>query len=252
MRFTGKVAVVTGAATGLGRVYALRLASEGADVCVADMDLQGTEKTASLIREKGRKSLAIKMDVTSEEETIDGARRAFETFKKIDILVNNAGIVRGVARISLEDLKLADWNRIINVNLTGVFLVSKAFIPYMKKSGKGKIINISSGVALHGGSLRQDYVASKAGVIGLTRALAVDLGDYNINVNVITPGGVEASEARGETPRPFSPDRVSGRYIRRLLYPADLDGAVAFLASDESDMITGQVINVDGGRVFVG
>ncbi len=252
MRLEGKVAVVTGAATGLGRVYALRLASEGADVCVGDIDLQGTEKTAALIREKGRKSLAIKMDVTSEEETINGAKSAFETFQKIDILVNNAGIVRGVARISLEDLKLADWNRIINVNLTGVFLASKAFVPYMKKSGKGKIINISSGVALHGGSLRQDYVASKAGVIGLTRAMAVDLGQYNINVNVITPGGVDASEARGEPPRAFTDDMARGRYIRKAIYPKDLEGVVAFLASDESDLITGQVINVDGGRVFVG
>jgi 3-oxoacyl-[acyl-carrier protein] reductase len=252
MRLDNKVAIVTGGATGLGRVYALRLASEGADLAVWDVDLEGAEKTASMIREKGRKAIAIKTDVTSEEDTSKASKTTFETFKKIDILVNNAGIVRGVPRAPLEELKLSDWSRIINVNLTGVFLVSKAVIPYMKKSGKGKIVNISSGVALHGGGLRQDYVASKAGVIGLTRAMAVDLGEYNINVNVITPGGVEASEARGETPRPFSDDRVRGRYIRKLIYPRDLDGVVAFLASDESDLITGQVINVDGGRVFVG
>jgi len=252
VRLQNRVAMVTGAATGLGKVYALRLADEGADVCAADIDIQGAEKTAAMIREKGRKALAVKMDVTSEEETIQGARAAFDLCRRIDILVNNAGIVRNVERVPIENLKLDDWNRIINVNLTGTFLVSKAVIPYMKRSGKGKIINISSGVALHGGSLRHDYVSSKAGVIGLTRALAVDLGQFDINVNVITPSGVEASEARGEPPRPFSEHMARGRYIRRQLFPKDLEGVVAFLASDDSDMITGQVINVDGGRVFVG
>lgn len=252
MRLLDRVAVVTGAATGLGKIYALRLASEGADICVADINQEGVEKTASLIREKGRKALAIKMDVTSEEDTVKGAKLAFDTFKRIDILVNNAGIVRNVPRIPLQDLTLSEWNRIINVNLTGTFLASKAFTPYIIRTGKGKVINISSGVALHGTALRQDYVASKAGVIGFTRALAVDLGPHNINVNVVTPAGVEASEARGEAPRPLPVNSQSGRYIQRQLLPKDLEGVIAFLASDDSDMITGQVINVDGGRVFIG
>jgi 3-oxoacyl-[acyl-carrier protein] reductase len=252
MGLQNRVAVVTGAATGLGRVYALRLATEGADVSVADIDAQGVEQTATMIREKGRKSLALKMDVTSEEDTMKGARAVFDMFKRIDILVNNAGIVRNVPRIPLKDLTLAEWNRIINVNLTGTFLASKAFVPYIIQTGKGKVINVSSGVALHGTALRQDYVASKAGVIGFTRALAVDLGQYNINVNVVTPAGVEASEARGEAPRPLPPSSLGGRYIQRQLLPRDLEGVIAFLASDDSDMITGQVINVDGGRVFVG
>jgi len=252
MRLQNRVAVVTGAATGLGRVYALRLAAEGADVCAADIDVAGVEKTAAMIREKGRKSLALKMDVTSEEETVKGARTVFDTFKRVDILVNNAGIVRNVPRIPLQDLTLAEWNRIINVNLTGTFLASKAFVPYIIQTGKGKIINVSSGVALHGTALRQDYIASKAGVIGFTRALAVDLGQFNINVNVVTPAGVDASEARGEAPRPLPASSMAGRYIHRQLLPRDLEGVIAFLASDDSDMITGQVINVDGGRVFVG
>jgi 3-oxoacyl-[acyl-carrier protein] reductase len=252
MGLQGRVAVVTGAATGLGKIYALRLASEGADVCVADINQEGVEKTAALVREKGRKALAIKMDVTSEDETVKGAKLTFDTFKRIDILVNNAGIVRNVPRIPLRDLTLSEWNRIINVNLTGTFLASKAFAPYIIQTGKGKVINISSGVALHGTALRQDYAASKAGVIGFTRALAVDLGPHNINVNVVTPAGVEASEARGEAPRQLPVNSQSGRYIQRELLPKDLEGVIAFLASDDSDMITGQVINVDGGRVFIG
>ncbi len=252
MGLQGRVAVVTGAATGLGKIYALRLASEGADVCVADINKEGVEKTADLVREKGRKAIAIKMDVTSEDETVKGAKLTFDTFKRIDILVNNAGIVRNVQRIPLQDLTLSEWNRIINVNLTGTFLASKAFAPYIIQTGKGKVINISSGVALHGTALRQDYAASKAGVIGFTRALAVDLGPHNINVNVVTPAGVEASEARGEAPRQLPVNSQSGRYIQRQLLPKDLEGVIAFLASDDSDMITGQVINVDGGRVFIG
>jgi 3-oxoacyl-[acyl-carrier protein] reductase len=252
MRLEDRVAIVTGGATGIGKVYALRLASEGASVAVWDIDGAGAENTAALIRDKGGRAIGLRADVTSEPEVTQAAQKTFETFNKIDILVNNAGIVRDVPRVPIEEVKLEDWDRLIAVNLTGTFLVSKAVVPYMKRSPKGKIINISSGIALHGRSLRQDYVASKAGVIGLTRALAVDLGEFNINVNVITPGGVDASEARGEASRPAPAPSVSDRYIRRMLVPSDLDGVVAFLASDDSDMITGQVINVDGGRVFVG
>lgn len=252
MRLQSRVAVVTGGATGLGKVYALRLASEGAAVSVWDLDGEGAERTAALITAQGGKGIGLRADVTSEEETLRAAQITFDTFGRIDILVNNAGIVRDVPRVPIEEVKLEDWNKLIAVNLTGTFLASKAVIPYLKRAGKGKIINISSGIALHGRSLRHDYVASKAGVIGLTRALAVDLGQYHINVNVVTPGGVDVSEARGEPPRPLPETAVTDRYIRRMLTPQDLDGVIAFLASDESDMITGQVINVDGGRVFVG
>jgi len=120
MRLDNRVAVVTGGATGLGKVYALRLASEGANLAVWDIDLEGAERTARLIREKGRKAIGVKADVTSEEDTAQAAKTTFATFGKIDILVNNAGIVRNVSRVVIEELKLSDWNRIIGVNLTGV------------------------------------------------------------------------------------------------------------------------------------
>lgn len=256
MRLEGKSAIVTGGATGIGKLYAQRLASEGANVAIWDIDLPGAQKTAAMVQKEGHKTIAVKVDVSSESDCVAAAKATADAFGKIDILVNNAGLVgHGMTRKSIEELSLADWNRIINVNLTGTFLASKAVIPYLKRAGKGKIVNISSGTALHGSLARHDYIASKAGIIGLTRTMAVELGPSNINVNAIAPGPVETSEVRDETPEPVSEQRMAqmlaGRYIKRLTYPQDLDGLVAFLVSDESDMITGQLIAVDGGRVFV-
>ena len=250
MRLLDRVALVTGAATGLGRAYAVRLAEEGAHVCVTDVNLGGVEETARLVAAKGRKALAVEMDVTSERQTTEAAKKTFDHFGSLDILVNNAGIVRNTPRVPIEDANVADWDRIIAVNLTGTYLATRAVVPYMKRSPKGKIINISSGVALHGRTLSHEYVSSKMGVIGLTRALASDLGRFNINVNAIAPGGVDTSQAR-EAPETPSEHMLRQRSVERHLLPSDLDGVVAFLASDDSDMITGQVINVDGGRVFI-
>ena len=252
MRLENQVAVVTGGAMGLGRVYSVRLAQEGADVCVWDVQIEGAEETAAMVRKLGRKSLAVRADVTSEEDTIGAARKTFDTFGKIDILINNAGIVRDVLKVPLEEVALEDWNRVVGVNLTGVFLASKAVVPYLKRNGKGKIVNMSSNVALHGTALRHDYAASKAGVIGLTRALASELGQFNINVNAITPAAVIIPEMRAQLTGEIPEAMIAGRYIRRPIFAEDLEGVVAFLASSESDLMTGQVVNVDGGRVFVG
>ena len=250
MRLLDRVALVTGAATGLGRAYAVRLAAEGAHVCATDVSFAGVQGTARLVAAKGRKALAVEMDVTSEQQTVEAVKKTFDHFGSIDILVNNAGIVRNTPRVPIEEANVADWDRIIAVNLTGTYLATRAAVPYMKRSPKGKIINISSGVALHGRSLSHEYVSSKMGVIGLTRALAADLGRFNINVNAIAPGGVDTSQAREEPETP-SEHMLRQRSVERHLFPSDLDGVVAFLASDDSDMITGQVINVDGGRVFI-
>lgn len=250
MRLLDRVALVTGAATGLGRAYAVRLAEEGAHVCATDVNFAGVQETARLVAGKGRKVLALEMDVTSEQQILDGARKTFDHFGSIDILVNNAGIVRNTPRVPIEEADVADWHRIIAVNLTGTYLATRAVVPYMKRSPKGKIINISSSVALHGRTLSHEYVSSKMGVIGLTRALATDLGRFNITVNAIAPGGVDTSQAR-EAPETASEHMLRQRSVERHLLPSDLDGVVVFLASDDSDMITGQVVNVDGGRVFI-
>src|SRR5579871_3269361 len=259
-RLEKKVAVITGGGGGLGRIYARRLAAEGADVAAWDLNGPGAEETARVVSETGRRGLGLRVDVTDEGEVMAAAKRSFETFGRIDILINNAGIVRDVPPVPIENISLDEWNRIISVNLTGAFLASKAVVPYMKRSGRGKIINVSSGTALHGGSIRLDYICSKAGVIGLTRALAVMLGPDWINVNVIAPGpvpytlrdldkGAKPDEAEAKFPQELL---YAGRQLKRDIQPSDIDGLVAFLASPESDMITGQLITIDGGRVFVG
>jgi NAD(P)-dependent dehydrogenase (short-subunit alcohol dehydrogenase family) len=247
-----KVAVVTGGATGLGKAYALRLASEGANVAVWDINLEGAEATARAVEEKGRKSLARRADISSPDDTREAAKATFDAFGRIDILVNNAGLMRGLApRGTIEEVDFAEWNRVMQININGTMLATKAVVPYMKQSEKGKIINISSGTALHGWLGGHAYITSKSALIGLTRVLAVELGEHGINVNAVTPGPVDIAPVTGGEPMPLTDAMLAGRAIKRRIVPRDLEGVIAFLASDDSDIITGQVINADAGRVFI-
>lgn len=250
MRLTDSVAIVTGAGQGLGRAYALGLADEGARVVVADIQEANARSVAGEVKDQGADALALKVDVSDPRSAEHMVERAIAEFGQVDVLVNNASIFSTIEMKAFEDITPEEWNRVLNVNLTGTFLCSQAVSPAMRSRNRGKIINISSGVVHMGRPWYAHYVSSKAGVIGLTRALANELGDSNITVNAITPGPTETEIPR-ETVTPEQAEAmIAAQAIHRRETPKDLVGVVVFLASDESEFITGQVINVDGGLNF--
>jgi 3-oxoacyl-[acyl-carrier protein] reductase len=245
-RLEGQVAIVTGGARGLGEAFSMALAGAGAAVVIADILVEEAERTAARIAERGGAAIAIKADVTSEEDTIRMAGRALEQFGRMDILVNNAAMLQGITRKEFTEIPVTEWDRLMSVNLKGCFLCSRAVVPLMKKQGRGKIINISSASVFSGSAHFLHYVTSKAGTIGFTRALAVELGVYHICVNAVAPGFTDTETTRAM--KEDIKDRIAGTPMGRLGSPGDMTGAVIFLAGRESDFITGQTLVVDGGR----
>ena len=248
-KLEGRSALVTGAGKGLGRAFCIRLAQEGADImAVTRADMDGLEETAKQVREFGREALTRRVDVSDEADTVEMAQEAVEKFGRIDVLVNNAAYYYGVERKPFEEVAVDEWDRMMAVNVKGPWLCTKAVFPQMNKQGKGKIINLSSEVFFTGSHGFVHYVASKGGVVGLTRALAVELGPYGICVNSVAPGftDTEASRSLADVTK-YDTSRTP---LKRLQKPEDLLGIVAFLASDDSDFITGQTILVDGGRAM--
>jgi len=238
-----KVAIVTGGGIGLGRAYCKALADEGARVVVADIADDAAQAVAKEVN-----GLAVHVDVTSAEQTAAMAARAVQAYGAIDVLVNNAGMYSSIAKRPFTQIPLEEWDRCMAVNVKGVFLCCRAVYPQMKQQGRGKIINISSGTVLGGTPRFLHYVSSKAALIGLTRALAREVGDDGINVNAITPGLTIADEnQRRMLSEEYLAPRRQARAFKRDQYPEDLVGAVVFLASSASDFITGQTLNVDGG-----
>ncbi len=243
MRLKDKVAIVTGGGIGLGRAYCKALASEGAKVVVADIQEAAANEVAKAID-----GLALRVDVTSAEQTRAMAEKTLAAYGRIDILLNNAGLYSVLAKKPFFEIDEAEWDRVMAVNVKGVFLCSRAVHPAMKAQRKGKIINISSGTVLGGTAMFLHYVTSKAAVIGLTRALAREVGPDNICVNAITPGLTVADEnQKAMLPEDYLAARRRARALQRDQLPEDLVGTVLFLASGDSDFLTGQTINVDGG-----
>jgi len=243
MRLKDKVAIVTGGGIGLGRAYCKALAGEGARVVVADIAHDAAQAVAKEVS-----GLAVRVDVTSADETAAMAARALEAYGAIDVLLNNAGMYTAIRKRPFTEIPLEEWDRCMAVNVKGVYLCCRAVYPQMKQQGRGKIINISSGTVLGGTPMFLHYVSSKAAVIGLTRALAREVGGDGINVNAITPGLTIADEnQRRMLSEEYLAPRRQARAFKRDQYPEDLVGTVVFLASSESDFITGQTLNVDGG-----
>jgi len=248
MRLKDKVAIVTGGGVGIGKAYAQGLAKEGAKIVVADIQDAEAKKVAADIKQEGGEALAVAVDVTSAEKTQAMAAATLKQYGRIDILVNNAGLYSALKKKNFMEIDGDEWDRVMAVNVKGLWHCVKAVYPAMKQQGKGKIINISSGTMLNGSPFFLHYVSSKAAVVGFTRALAREVGTDNICVNSILPG-LTISGANQEgvmTPEQLA-DRRKRRALQRDQYPQDLVGTVIFLASDDSDFMTGQAIAVDGG-----
>lgn len=247
----GKVALVTGGASGIGQATALLFAREGAAVTVVDLDGAGAEKAARAIAAAGGQALAIQADVARPEDCARAVEQTAATFGRLDILFNNAGIVR---RASVVESSVEDWDRVIAVNLRSVFLMSRAALPVMIAGGGGAIINTGSGWGLKGGRQAAAYCASKGAVVNLTRAMALDHGAQNIRVNCVCPGDTDTPMLRHEARQLGQPEErflaeAAERPLGRIGTPEEIAQAVLFLASDAASFITGAVLAVDGGGV---
>lgn len=243
LNLTGKVVIVTGAARGIGRAIALEFAREGANVIVNDI-LEESSSVAGEIEKMGVKSLFVKADVSKEQEVINMFSRAVDAFSRVDVLVNNAGIIRDalIHKISLED-----WEAVIETNLKGAFLCCREAAKYMMRQGYGRIINISSVTGQMGNIGQSNYAASKAGIIGLTKALALELARYgDITVNAIAPG-LTRTEMTGRVPEKIIKRFIDRIPLGRMAEPEEIAHLAVFLASDKARYITGQVIAINGG-----
>jgi 3-oxoacyl-[acyl-carrier protein] reductase len=247
---TGRTVIVTGGGKGIGKVYAQEFARAGARVVAADIDGPAAEAVARALAAEGRDALAVTTDVSDAESTQAMARAALDRFDTIDVLINNASLMSALPRRSWLEIPLDEWDRVMAVNLRGLFLCCRAVFPAMREQKRGKIVNISSSRVWDGTPNRLHYTTSKAGVIGFTRALARELGEFGITVNAVTPGLTLSDTQVASSSDNYLAVASANRALGRPQYPADLVGAVMFLSSAASDFITGQTVNVDGGKAM--
>ena len=246
--FSNQVVVITGAAGGLGRAFAVGFAASNAKLVVADIDLAGVENTAELLRASGAQAIAVQVDVTNKESTQNLAAAAVEAYGAIDVLVNNAAIYATLKRAKFNEIDPTEWDKVMAVNVKGTWLCSSAVLPHL--SDAGRIINIASATVFSGSPMWMHYVASKAAVIGMTRVMAREAGGRGITVNAIAPGFTltDASLGLMEDAESYGVDRGA---IKRSSQPEDIVGTALFLASSEASFMTGQTLVVDGGKQFI-
>jgi NAD(P)-dependent dehydrogenase (short-subunit alcohol dehydrogenase family) len=247
-RLKDKVAVVTGAAQGIGAAYAMGLASEGARVVVTDV--ADTSSVVEKIKAAGGEAIGVKTDVTDDASLAEMVSAAEEAFGPVEILINNAAIFASIELKPFMQIDNDEWDALMKVNARGPFQATKAVVPSMRKGGRGKIINISSGTFLRGAPMFCHYVASKGAVVGQTRALARELGNDRILANCIMVGVTESEGLAGNTQLDAArAGNLASRIIQRDMLPEDLLGTIYYLASEDSDFVSGQCFNVDGGAI---
>ncbi|MFH1414007.1 MAG: 3-oxoacyl-[acyl-carrier-protein] reductase [Candidatus Omnitrophota bacterium] len=246
MHLKDKVALVTGGARGIGRAIAMRFAKEGADVVIADVNIDQATKTALEIEALGRKSMAIIMDVTDFGKVEESVNKILDKFSKVDILVNNAGITKDNLLLRMSE---AEWDAVLDVNLKGTFNCIKAVSRPMIKKRQGKIINIASIIGIIGNPGQANYSASKAGIIALTKSSAKEFASRNINVNAVAPGFIQ-TEMTAKLPDELKQKMKEVIPLNKFGEPGDVAAVCLFLASSDSDYVTGQTIVVDGGMVM--
>ncbi len=247
----GRCAVITGAGGGLGRAFALGFARAGARLVAADLDGEAATATCAAVADEvdGVHAVAVTVDVAAEESTRELARTAVKVFGTVDALVNNAAVYAGLARAPFDEIEVAEWDRVMAVNLRGPWLCAKACAPALRDGG-GSIVNVASATVMSGSPLWAHYVASKSALIGLSRVMARELGDDGVRVNTLAPGFTLTEASRELIPDAESYGVARGA-IKRGLQPEDIVGTAVFLASEASAMITGQTLIVDGGRQFL-
>ena len=241
-RAQDKVVIITGGASGIGRVSALRFAAEGAIVIIWDIDMDKAEATRAEMEAQGGQAVVAQVNTTQPGQVKSAAQAVQDKFGRIDVLINNAGITRDA---TLRKMTLAQWQQVIDVNLTGVFVCAQAVAPYMEAQRSGRIINTSSVVGLYGNYGQANYSATKAGLIGLTKTLARELGKFNITVNAVAPGFM-ATDMLATIPEKVLESLKSRTPLGRLGKPEDIAAAYLFLASDEAGYVSGTVLSVDG------
>lgn len=242
----GKVALVTGAARGIGRAIAESLASEGADIALCDLKEEWLSDAADAVKASGRKAICVGADVSDSQAVGEAVGRTLEEFGKLDVLVNNAGITKDTLLIRMGE---EDWDSVLAVNLKGAFLFTKAVAKPMMKQRSGAIVNIASIIGLIGNAGQCNYAASKAGLIALTKSSAKELAARNVRVNAVAPGFIE-SKMTESLPEDVRSKMLDAIPLKRFGSPSDVARAVLFLAGDESSYMTGQVLTVSGGMVM--
>jgi 3-oxoacyl-[acyl-carrier protein] reductase len=244
----GKSVIITGGGKGIGKVYAQEFARAGARVLTADIDGEGAEAVARAIVEEGYEAVGVRTDISDPVSVKAMTQAALDAFGTIDVLINNASLMSVLPRQDWMEIPVEEWDRVMAVNLRGMFLCCHAVAPTMKANGHGKIVNIASSRVFDGTPLRLHYTTSKAGVVGFTRAISRELGPHGVNVNAVSPGNTQSETQVASSSGNYLATRVEGRAIARPQTPLDLVGAVMFLSTQASDFMTGQTINVDGGK----